>query len=175
MSKNTREGRYAYPVINLPDAAIWLFDEVPIFCTFIEDRTFLRNIRVEPNTDLPKKTGCQLHESAPTQRKCTYLIPLVLQPPQLTLCIRKASFVETVIAPLEALLPETIEMENSNTNITFSHSFQEFINSLFVVLSSKRGGEPEAKSPRRRECRTSGEKGIGFENRFGGWAMNEVC
>ena len=57
-------------------------------------------------------------------------------------------------------------MEDVQRQVAFGHAVDEAVHRRFVVVSGKRGGEPQAEGPRWRQRRTTGELRVAVQDRF---------
>ena len=116
------------PVVHLEDTPICALDEISAFATFLEQRTLLCNVRIDPHTDA--------------------LALFLLQACEVALRIWEHVAVELETAPLEAAHPEAVEVEDGEWDVSFLETIDETCDGALVVRGCERCRQPQAVGPR---------------------------
>ena len=78
------------------------------------------------------------------------------------------------IAPVEALHPVAVEVEDGEGNVPLRHAVDEGGGGVLVIIGGEGGGQPQAEAPRGQQCRTAGQGSVQVQGALGITAVDHV-
>ena len=129
------------PQVRLPYTSVFLLHQISIFFSFFKQAGFLADVWVDPYTDV---------ESA------------VVVAFQHAFWIREGRRIPFKVTPLIGIHPVAVKMEDMQRYLSVCHSLNKAGSGRLIVIGGKGSCQPQAKRPRRRQSRFSGQVRVFF-------------